>query len=132
MAGSYVAIIGDAVASRRLTPRRRAALQGVLRAALADANRRWRAGGVLAARFAVTQGDEFQGLLAGAASLWEVVHGLRAALAGSEWVIACGRGGAGDARAVGPRLPVAGAETDSVTTGMNDGIRPRHPAGRRG
>ncbi len=92
MAGGYVAIIGDAVASRQLTPRRRAALQGVLREALAEANRRWRGRDVLAARFAVTQGDEFQGLLAGAGSLWEVVHGLRAALAGSEWVIACGRG----------------------------------------
>jgi SatD family (SatD) len=90
MPGSYVAIIGDAVASRRLAPRRRAALQRELRAALAGANRRFR--GVLAARFAVTLGDQFQGLLAGTGAVWEVVHWLRAELAGSEWIIACGRG----------------------------------------
>ncbi len=90
MAGSYVAIIADAVGSRQLAPRRRAALQRAVRAVLGEANRRWRS--ALAARFAVTQGDEFQGLLAGPGPLWEVVHGLRAALAGSEWVIACGRG----------------------------------------
>lgn len=90
MPGTFVAIIGDAVASRRLAPGRRAALQRELRSALAGANRRWR--GALAARFAVTLGDQFQGLLAGPGAVWDVVHWLRAELAGSEWIIACGRG----------------------------------------
>ncbi len=90
MAGTYVAIIGDAVASRRLTPRRRAALQRELRAVLGEANRRWRR--ALAARFAVALGDQFEGLVHDAAAVWELVHWLRAELAGSEWTIACGRG----------------------------------------
>src|SRR5207247_1173943 len=57
----YVAAIADATASRLLPPARRARLQAELRAALPDLNRRYRR--ALAARFAVTLGDELQGLL---------------------------------------------------------------------
>ena len=90
MARSYIALIGDAVASRQLAPARRTRLQRELVAVLAAANRRWRT--ALAARFAVSLGDQFEGLLAGPERLWEVLHGLRADLKGSEWVLACGRG----------------------------------------
>ena len=90
MARSYIAIIGDAVASRRLAPVQRRRLQQELTAVLGAANRRWR--GALAARFAVTLGDQFEGLLEGPERLWEVLHWLRAELRGVEWVLACGRG----------------------------------------
>ena len=90
MTPTYIAILGDAVASRQLAPGRRRRLQHDLRAVLAEANRRWRR--ALAARFAVTLGDQFQGLLAGPARLWELLHWLRAELRGAEWVLACGRG----------------------------------------
>jgi hypothetical protein len=88
---TYVAVIGDAVGSRRLAgDSRRRRLQRDLKAAVTEVNRRWRS--ALAARFAVTLGDQFQGLLSGPASLWDIVHWLRAELHGSDWVIACGRG----------------------------------------
>lgn len=90
MGRNYVAIIGDAVASRRLPARGRGRLQGELQRALAEVNRRWR--GAVAARFTVTLGDQFQGLLDGGQAVWEIAHWLRAELRGAEWVIACGRG----------------------------------------
>src|SRR2546427_92139 len=71
----YVALIADAVASRTLAPRARAQLQSDVRASLGDINRRWRR--AIAAKFAVTRGDEIEGLLGSAAA---------------DWVIACGRG----------------------------------------
>jgi hypothetical protein len=90
VAQTYIAIIGDAVASRQLPARRRQWLQRQLRAVLVEANRRWRRG--VAARFAVTLGDQFEGLLTGPERLWEVLHWLRSELTGAEWVLACGRG----------------------------------------
>src|SRR2546428_538128 len=75
----YVALIGDAIASRDLPPPRRARLQRSLRAALPGFNRRWRKS--LAARFAVTQGDELQCLLTHPAPLWQIAHAVRAELA---------------------------------------------------
>jgi hypothetical protein len=90
MSKAYVALIADAVASRRLLPPARARLQVRLRAALPAYARRWRRH--LAARFAVTLGDEVQGLLTGAEPLWEIVHRLRLDFPDVEWVIACGRG----------------------------------------
>ena len=86
----YVALIGDAIASRELPTPRRARLQHALRAALPAFNRRWR--NVLAARFALTLGDEFQCLLTGPAPVWEIVHTVRAQFADVDWVIACGQG----------------------------------------
>src|SRR5947209_1587709 len=72
----YVALIGDAIASRDLPPPRRARLQRSLRAALPGFNRRWR--NSLAARFAITQGDELQCLLTHPAPLWEIAHAVHA------------------------------------------------------
>jgi hypothetical protein len=87
---SYVALLADVVASRALAPARRARLQQDLRAAARDWNRRWR--GVLAARFAITLGDEVQCLLAGAGPLWEIAHAIRARFAQVDWVVAAGLG----------------------------------------
>src|SRR2546423_146405 len=61
MSKRYVALIADATASRLLPPARRARLQADARAAAQQLNRRYAR--VLAARFAVTLGDELQCLL---------------------------------------------------------------------
>ena len=86
----FVALIADVVASRALPAARRARLQTAVRAAVPELNRRYAR--ALAARFAVTLGDEIQGLLRLPAPVWEVAHDLRARLAEADWVIACGRG----------------------------------------
>lgn len=86
----YCALIADAVDSRALPAKERARLQRDLRDALARFNRRWRT--ALAARFAVTLGDELQCLLSTAVPVWEIAHVLRAELQTVDWVIACGRG----------------------------------------
>ena len=90
MATSYIALIGDAVASRRLARAARSRLQRGLRDGLQEVNRRWRR--VIAARFAVTLGDQFQGLLTGPEALWEITHWLRVAVPEVDWVMAAGRG----------------------------------------
>ena len=90
MTSVYIALIGDVMASRALPAAERARLQRHLRTAIPEFNRRWRA--VLAARFAVTLGDEWQCLLERAAPIWEIAHAIRATLPEVEWVIACGRG----------------------------------------
>jgi hypothetical protein len=87
---SYIALIADATASRALAPPRRARLQTEVRAATKELNRRFAR--ALAARFAVTLGDELQGLLATAAPVWEITHHIRSRLAQVDWVVACGRG----------------------------------------
>jgi SatD family (SatD) len=87
----YVALIADVAASRILSARARAALQNDIRAAARALNARYRKH--LAGRFAVTLGDELQGLFTSAAPLWEVSHDLRARFPTTEWVVACGRGG---------------------------------------
>src|SRR2546427_306745 len=71
----YVALIADAVASRTLAPRARAQLQTDVRASLGDINRRWRR--AIAAKFAVTRGDEIEGLLGSAAAVWDIAHWIR-------------------------------------------------------
>jgi hypothetical protein len=90
MSKCYVALIADVVASRALPPAARARLQADARAALKDLNRRYAR--VLAARFAITLGDELQGLLATPQPVWEIAHDIRARLPTVDWVIACGRG----------------------------------------
>lgn len=85
----YIAVLADAVASRRLAAPARQALQQQLRAVLNAANRKWRK--AIAAKFAITLGDQLEGLLAAGAPLWDIVHYLRAELDG-DWIIACGRG----------------------------------------
>jgi len=86
----YVALLADVVGSRRLPPAPRAALQHDLRAALPQANRRWRR--ALAARFALARGDEIEGLLRDPGAVWDIAHWLRARLPQVDWIIACGRG----------------------------------------
>ena len=86
---AYVAVLGDAIASRALPPARRTALQQTLKRALQAVNRRWARH--LAARFGIALGDQFEGLLTGTAGLWAIVHFLRAEL-DTDFVIACGRG----------------------------------------
>jgi len=46
----------------------------------------------IAARFAVTRGDEIEGLLGSAAAVWDIAHWIRLKFAEADWVIACGRG----------------------------------------
>ena len=86
----YIALIADAVHSRALPAARRARLQSALRAALKHFNTRYRR--FLAARFAVTLGDELQCLLRSAEPVWEIAHQLRFRFSEVEWVVACGRG----------------------------------------
>jgi hypothetical protein len=90
MSKPYIALIADAVGSRLLPPPRRARLQAAARAALPHLNRRYR--GALAARFAITLGDELQGLLATPHAAWDIAHDIRALLPAVDWVVACGRG----------------------------------------
>jgi SatD family protein len=90
MATPYVALIADLVGSRTLEPRRRAKLQAALRTAASDFNHRYAA--ALAARFAVTLGDELQALFKTAAPVWDVSHRLRLTFPEVDWVVACGRG----------------------------------------
>jgi SatD family protein len=87
---TYVALLGDVVASRRLAPRARARLQDDLRAAVAELNRRWHKH--LPGRFAITGGDQLECLLDDPALIWDVVHGLRYKFSDVDWIIACGRG----------------------------------------
>src|SRR2546421_732915 len=90
MSKRYVALIADATASRLLPPARRARLQADARAAVQQLNRRYAR--VLAARFAVTLGDELQCLLPSPAPLWEIAHQIRARLPAVDWVVGCGLG----------------------------------------
>src|SRR6059036_2834308 len=90
MSKSYIALIADAIASRELPAATRARLQADARAAAKDLNRRYRR--VLAARFAVTLGDELQCLLPTPQPVWELAHDLRARLPTVDWVGACGGG----------------------------------------
>ena len=90
MSQVYYAVIGDVAASRTLPSPVRARLQRDLHTALQAWNRRWRR--ALAARFAITLGDEFQCLLADPAPFWEIANTVRAELGAVDWVIACGRG----------------------------------------
>src|SRR5437667_35017 len=90
MSKTYVALIADAIASRDLPPASRARLQADARAAVKHLNQRYRR--VLAARFAVTLGDELQCLFPTPQPVWDVAHDLRARLPTVDWVVACGRG----------------------------------------
>lgn len=91
MSKTYIAVIADAVNSRRLPPKERARLQADLRADVSEFNRTYRSS--LAARFAVTLGDELQCLLKDPSDLWSITHHIRYKFAEVDWVIACGRGG---------------------------------------
>lgn len=86
----YVAFLADVVASRARSARARGALQRRLRVLARELNARYRR--QLAARCAVTLGDELQALFASAVPVWAVAHELRLALPEVEWVVACGKG----------------------------------------
>jgi hypothetical protein len=86
----YVALLADAAGSRALPADRRATLQAALRDATHALNRRWKP--VIAARFALTRGDELEGLLTSPGAVWDIVHALRAAFPDVDWVVACGAG----------------------------------------
>jgi hypothetical protein len=86
----YVAFIADVKASRGLGARFRATLQRDVHAVARDFNTRYRKR--LAARFAVTLGDELQGLFRSAAPVWEISHELRLRIPTVEWIVACGLG----------------------------------------
>lgn len=90
MTTAYVAVIADITASRTLLPERRARLQGELRRALPEFNRRYARW--LAAPFGIALGDELQVLLRGGPGLWLLAHDLRARFPAVEWVVAAGRG----------------------------------------
>src|SRR5439155_1618323 len=90
MTTHYTALIADVAASRALAPPARARLQARIRDAARELNARYRPH--LAARFAVTLGDELQGLFKTATPVWEVSHRLRLAFPDVDWVVACGRG----------------------------------------
>lgn len=68
----YCAIIGDIVGSKRIAPETRFALQETLKAELEALNAAYK--DVIAARFLITLGDEFQGLLTAA---WPTVPIIR-------------------------------------------------------
>src|SRR3989442_14558159 len=87
---TYIALIADVAASRALPAAARARLQARVRDAARELNARYRQH--LAARFAVTLGDELQGLFKTATPVWEVSHRLRFAVPDVDWVVACGRG----------------------------------------
>jgi hypothetical protein len=90
MTTQYVALIADAVASRALAPKARAALQSGLRDVVHGINARYRR--QLAARSAVTLGDELQALLPSGGLVWAISHDLRHRLPQVDWIVACGRG----------------------------------------
>ncbi len=75
---TYVAIIGDFVGSRQLKDREQA--QGRLVSGLKSVNSEWRH--EIEARFVVTLGDEFQGLLGRPSHAFEVVAALEQSLRG--------------------------------------------------
>jgi hypothetical protein len=89
---NYVAVLADAVASRALPPKARARLQDRLHAGLRDLGKRraWRP--AIAAGFAITRGDEIEGLLRDASLVWDIAHWLRSTFADVDWIIVCARG----------------------------------------
>jgi len=74
----YVAIIADIVDSRRITGARRRELQKRLELLLSEVNRDFAQ--AIAANFLITVGDEFQGLLRGAAVIPALMRRLEIAL----------------------------------------------------
>jgi hypothetical protein len=103
MTTRYVAFIADVVASRTLSARARAALQRQVAATAREFNTRYRPH--LAARFAVTLGDELQGLFTSAAAVWDASHQLRLRFPTTDWIVACGRGALATPLARGATAP---------------------------
>jgi len=90
---NYVAVLADAIGSRALPPKQRAALQDDLRAALrTQVNRRRPWHPHIAAGFAISGGDEIEGLLTDPSIVWDIAHWLRSTFAEVDWIVACARG----------------------------------------
>ena len=83
-------LLAFAIASG-FAPWRKAGWTTPVRALARDINVRFRA--QLAARAAITLGDELQALFTSAAPVWQAAHELRLAIPDVEWVVACGKGG---------------------------------------
>src|SRR2546427_4937915 len=90
MSMSSLPSLPRALPSRDPPPAPRPRLQTDVRAAAKALTQRSRR--VLAARFAVTLGDELQCLLATPQPVWDLAHDVRARLPTVDWVVACGRG----------------------------------------
>ncbi|MGH7754028.1 MAG: SatD family protein [Gemmatimonadales bacterium] len=90
MATAYYALIADLMGSRALAPAARRLLQNGLRDTMQEFNARWRK--ERSARFAITGGDELQGLLRSPRAVWDITHALRHRFRDADWVVAWGRG----------------------------------------
>src|SRR2546429_9232226 len=90
MPKTAAALTAPAAPPRAPPPASRARLQPDARAAVKHLTQRYRR--VLAARFAVTLGDELQCLFPTPQPVWDVAHDLRARLPTVDWVVACRRG----------------------------------------
>lgn len=90
---TYVAVLADVVGSRALPSKRRAALQDQLRSALrTQVNRRRLWQPHIAAGFAISGGDEIEGLLTDPSIVWDIAHWLRFTFGQVDWIVACARG----------------------------------------
>lgn len=87
---TFVALVADAIGSRQLPPDVRAELQQAILATVAELNDRWRQ--EAEARFAVTMGDEIQGLLRDGRAVWPITHWIRSRFPHTHWVVAWGCG----------------------------------------
>jgi hypothetical protein len=121
---NYVAVLVDAIASRDLPPKARARLQAQLHTGLSGLNKRraWRP--AIAAGFAITRGDEIEGLLRDASPLWDIAHWLRHTFADVDWIIACARGPISTALAA-TALEVDGPCFHSARTALDEAKRRR-------
>src|SRR5712671_513695 len=90
MERQFVGLIGDVVGSRRLGASARDDLQGQIRRSLEEINERFSSS--VAAKFLITIGDEFQGLLQDPAVLPELIRALEMGLPNTVLRLGIGRG----------------------------------------
>jgi len=90
MERQFVGLIGDVVGSRRLGASARDDLQGQIRRSLEEINERFSSS--VAAKFLITIGDEFQGLLQDSAVLPELIRALEMGLPNTVLRLGIGRG----------------------------------------
>ncbi len=90
VAQRYVAVIADLVGSRTIPPARRSMLQKKFGKLLADFNLKYRK--TIAAKFIITLGDEFQGLLNSAADVPDLTWRLEEDLPGYKFRLGIGLG----------------------------------------
>ncbi len=134
MTTHYIALIADVAASRALPAPARARLQARVRDVARELNARYRAH--LAARFAVTLGDELQVLFKTATPppVWEVSHRLRFAIPDVDWSRPNATGWSSRSRASTRRSPPAPTITRrciGAGRGANGLWQPRSASGAR-